>query len=87
MQMTYQLKDQYPKSVKNLSNSASKKTYQTQHPKNINPVKKWSKDMNRHFKEDIQIANRHMKRCSTSLIIKEIQIKITMRGRYGGSVG
>ena len=84
LQTTYPTKDYFLEYIKNSQNSTVKAK---QNPKPYSPIRKWAEDRNRHFtEEDLQISHKHAERCWTSLAIKEMQIKTTVKDVRGSPV-
>jgi hypothetical protein len=69
----------YPKSDRRLISNICKELKKVDSRKSNNPIKKWGSELNKEFSsEEYQMADKHLKKCSTFLIIREMQIKITL---------
>ena len=69
--------------IKGLVSKTCKEILRFNNKKTNHPYKKWESNLNRNFtKEDVQTVNKHMKRCSTSFVIRDLQIKTTMKYHY-----
>ena len=69
-------------SYKEFVSRLHKELLQLNNEKTSNSIRKWAKDLNRHFFKDIQMDNKPMKRRSTSLAMRETQTKITKRYHF-----